>query len=132
MSEQFRVGQSFYPSQTRFPAKQMAPAQTKKPFEQWLQDSLPGASQKQAQPLRFSQHASVRMRERGIELDAAHLAKLEGAVTKAAGKGAKESLIMMDNVAFVVSIVNRKVITAVEQGQLKDNVFTNIDSAIFV
>lgn len=132
MSEQFRVGQTFHPPQTRFPTTQTAPAPAKKPFAQWLQDSLPTAPQRPVQSLSFSQHASTRMRERGIELDEADLAKLEGAVTKAAGKGSKESLILMDNMAFVVSVVNRKVITAVDQGQLKDNVFTNIDSAILV
>lgn len=58
--------------------------------------------------------------------------RLETAVQKAASKGAKESLILMDNVAYVVSIVNRKIITAVDDGSMKDNVFTNIDSAIFV
>lgn len=132
MSDQFRVGQAYYPLQPRFATQQAPFAQARKPFEQWLQDSLQNAQQKTGQPLSFSQHASTRLLERGIKLDETHLAKLEGAVSKAAGKGAKESLILMDNVAFVVSIVNRKVITAVEQGQLKDNVFTNIDSAILV
>lgn len=131
MSDQFRVGQAFYPPQTRFPTTKVASQQAKKPFEHWLQDSLQGAPQK-SQPLSFSQHAKDRLRDRGIQLNESHLAKLEGAVFKAAGKGAKESLILMDNMAFVVSIVNRKVITAVDQGQLKDNVFTNIDSAILV
>ena len=51
---------------------------------------------------------------------------------KAAAKGAKESLVMVDNVALVVSVKNRTVITAVDQANLKDNVFTNIDSAVIV
>lgn len=58
--------------------------------------------------------------------------RLEGAVQKAAAKGAKESLILMDNVAYVVSVVNQKVITAVDQMSMKENVFTNIDSAILL
>ena len=53
-------------------------------------------------------------------------------VDRAAAKGAKESLVMVDNVALVVSIRNRTVITAVDKDHLKDNVFTNIDSALIV
>ncbi|MCL6645862.1 MAG: flagellar protein, partial [Dehalococcoidia bacterium] len=82
--------------------------------------------------LTFSQHALTRLRERGISLNEAELNRLQSAVQKAADKGAKESLIMMDNVAYVVSIINRKVITAVDVVSMKENVFTNIDSAVFV
>jgi flagellar operon protein len=39
---------------------------------------------------------------------------------------------MSDKAALVVSIKNRTVITAVDPGSLKDNVFTNIDSAVIV
>lgn len=132
MSDQFRVGQAFYTPKPRIAAQQNPSAQVKKPFQHWLQDSLQSYSSQATQPLSFSQHATTRLKERGIRLDESHLAKLEGAVSKAADKGARESLILMDNVAYVVSIKNRKVITAVDQEQLKDNVFTNIDSAILV
>jgi flagellar operon protein len=53
-------------------------------------------------------------------------------VEKAAAKGAKESLVLVDEAALVVSIKNKTVITAVDKSALKDNVFTNIDSAIIV
>jgi flagellar operon protein len=53
-------------------------------------------------------------------------------VDRAAAKGARESLVMMDDVALVVSVKNRTVITAVDRAHLKDNVFTNIDSAVIV
>ena len=53
-------------------------------------------------------------------------------VDRAAAKGAKESLVMIDDVALVVSVKNRTVITAVDKAQLKENVFTNIDSAVIV
>ena len=53
-------------------------------------------------------------------------------VDRAAAKGAKESLVLVDNAALVVSIKNRTVITAVDQAHLKENVFTNIDSAVIV
>ncbi|QRG65492.1 TIGR02530 family flagellar biosynthesis protein [Brevibacillus choshinensis] len=127
---QFRVSQTYFPPKTNHVNK--ATAQTAQgsgiSFQQFLTESL-GAK---AQPLSVSQHAVNRLRERGITLDAPQMERLETAVQKAAAKGAKESLILMDNVAYVVSIVNRKIITAVDDGSMKDNVFTNIDSAIFV
>ena len=55
-----------------------------------------------------------------------------GGVDKAAAKGCKESLVLVDNAALVVSIKNRTVITAVDKESLTDNVFTNIDSAVVV
>ena len=60
------------------------------------------------------------------------MALLKDAVNKAEAKGAKESLILMDQLALVVSVKNRTVITAVDGASLKDNVFTNIDSAVIV
>jgi flagellar operon protein len=60
------------------------------------------------------------------------LALLKDAVNRAEAKGAKESLILMDRLALVVSVKNRTVITAVDDQNLKDNIFTNIDSAVIV
>ena len=60
------------------------------------------------------------------------MALLKDAVNKVEAKGAKESLILMDQMALVVSVKNRTVITAVDSNSMKDNVFTNIDSAVIV
>ena len=54
------------------------------------------------------------------------------AVNKAAAKGARQSLLVMDNQAFIVSVTNRTVITALDGSSMKENVFTNIDSAVIV
>ncbi len=86
--------------------------------------------QQKAQDLKFSGHAAARLKSRNIQLDSAKMAKLTDAVNKAAAKGAKDSLVLMDNTAYVVSVKNRTVITAVDGASLKDNVFTNIDSAV--
>ncbi len=69
---------------------------------------------------------------RNIGLEPQQLAKLNQAVEKAAQKGARESLVLMNDVAFIVSIKNRTVVTAVDGQNLKENVFTNIDSAVIV
>lgn len=82
--------------------------------------------------LKVSGHAKTRLESRNIELDAAQWNRVLDGVNRAAAKGAKESLVMVDNAALVVSVKNRTVITAVDQGALKENVFTNIDSAVIV
>ena len=83
-----------------------------------------------AQQLTFSRHALARVQRRGIELDASTLTRLAEGVGRAAGKGARDSLVLVDGTAFVVSVSNRTVITAVGKEHMKDNVFTNIDSAV--
>jgi flagellar operon protein len=82
--------------------------------------------------LKLSGHAQTRLQSRNIELDKDAWDRVMSGVEKAALKGAKESLVMVDDVALVVSIKNKTVITAVDKSMLKDNVFTNIDSAIVV
>ena len=80
--------------------------------------------------LKFSAHASERLQLRGIELSADDKIRLSGAVDNAEKKGAVDSLIIVDDMAFIVSIKNRTVITALTGDDMKNNVFTNIDSTI--
>ena len=96
-------------------------------FNQVLRENLAKSND-----LKFSNHAQQRMESRNIKLDGNDLQRLQTGVTQAAAKGAKESLLLKDGTAFVVSINNRTVITAVDAGSIKDNVFTNIDSAVIV
>jgi flagellar operon protein len=80
--------------------------------------------------VKWSAHAQARLRQRGIEMTEAQLVRLEQAVDRAASKGGRDSLVMMDDTALVVSVKNRTVITALHREQARDNVFTNIDSAV--
>lgn len=82
--------------------------------------------------LRFSQHALARLQGREIELSPADLDRLKGAVALAAAKGARESLVLIDDLALVVSVANRTVITALKGAEKRERVFTNIDSAVIV
>jgi flagellar operon protein len=82
--------------------------------------------------LRFSQHAMKRMESRGIDLSSDDILKMQDAVKKAQEKGSRESLILSDKGAFVVSVKNNTIITAIDKGSLKENVFTNIDSTIMI
>ena len=90
----------------------------------------PGAAEAPATTLRWSAHATARLKQRGLELNPAQMQRLEHAVDKAQAKGAKDSLVLLDDTAMVVSVKNRTVITALGRDQAKDNVFTNIDSAV--
>jgi flagellar operon protein len=94
-------------------------------FAQVLQDHL-----QTTQGLQFSRHAQERMSQRGIEMNAQDLQRLSQAVSQVQAKGGKDSLVLLDDNAMVVSVPNRTVVTVVDQSHLKDNVFTNIDSAI--
>ncbi|MFQ3587762.1 MAG: TIGR02530 family flagellar biosynthesis protein [Fimbriimonadaceae bacterium] len=82
--------------------------------------------------LKVSGHAQTRLQSRNIDLQKEQWDRVMDGVDRAAAKGAKESLVLIDDVALVVSVRNRTVITAVDQASLKENVFTNIDSAVIV
>jgi len=82
--------------------------------------------------IKFSAHAQNRLRTRNINLTSQDINRIEDAVSKASDKGASESLLIMDNLALIVSIKNRTVITAIDGNNLRGNVFTNIDSAVIV
>ena len=100
-----------------------------------FQDFLQSAQEKEArnsQEVTFSLHAQNRLQERNINLSHDDLARLQSAVDKLAQKGARESLIYMQEVALVVSVANRTVITALEKLQGTDNIITNIDSAAII
>jgi len=93
-------------------------------------DSVFQAELEKASGLKFSAHAMERLQSRRIELNAAEVERIGQATDRAASKGARESLVLMDGRAFVVSVPNRTVITAMEGRSMKEHVFTNIDSAV--
>ena len=83
-------------------------------------------------PLQFSKHAQERVSQRGIELTEELLGSLNNAVSKARDKGAKDVVIIDARQAFIVNVPNNVVITTVTDSEMKDNVFTNIDSAVII
>ncbi|MBU0518138.1 flagellar protein [bacterium] len=82
--------------------------------------------------LKFSAHALNRMEERGIGLSSIELERLEDAVKSASQKGSKSSLMLLDERAFVISVANRTVITAMDSDGMKDQMVTDIDSAVIL
>ena len=81
--------------------------------------------------IQFSKHATKRIEQRGLEMDAGQLARLQRAVGQAEAKGSKDSLILLDELALVVSVQNRTVVTAMDGQSSKEHVFTNIHSVVF-
>lgn len=82
--------------------------------------------------IEFSKHAIKRVIERDIELSTNQLERLNYGVQLATQKGLNEPLILVDRTAFVVNVLNNKVITTVNEDALTGNVFTNIDGAVIV
>ena len=82
--------------------------------------------------LKFSKHASMRLEERNISLTEEQNARLEDGVAKAGEKGIKESLVMMDSLAFIVNVPNKTVVTAMDHVETQNNIFTNIDGAVII
>jgi flagellar operon protein len=78
----------------------------------------------------FSRHALERLRRRGIELGEQQLGRLGDGVDRAAGKGSRASVVFVDGTAFVVAVPKRTVLTAVDPEHMREQVFTNIDSAV--
>jgi flagellar operon protein len=111
--------------------------ETQKTTQRPQKDQLPFADvlNRQAascESLTFSAHAQARLATRSIQLTTQQIARLEDGVQQAAQKGAKDSLVMMDNLAFIVSVRNRTIVTAVDGAAKQGNVFTQIDSAVIV
>ena len=80
--------------------------------------------------VQFSNHAQKRIESRSIELGEDGLERLSDAVDKAEKHGARESLILMDGLAFIVNVTERKVVTTVNVNQRSEGVFTQIDSVV--
>lgn len=93
-------------------------------FREVLQEKLGG--------VRFSAHAQKRLEARNIQLSESDLARIGEGMNRADSKGGRDSLILMDGLAFVVSVPNRTVVTAMNTPDSRQAVFTQIDSAVFV
>lgn len=94
------------------------------------EQSFDALLQKELESLKFSKHAQERLQERNITLDQADIATLQKAVIKAEQKGAEDSLVLLRDMAFIVSVKNKTVVTAMQGEHMRESVFTNIDSAV--
>ena len=100
-------------------------------FGVMLQQELAKAEQP-SQGVEFSKHAISRVQERGIEVTPDLMDQLAGSVIRAQAKGATNILAMGAENAFIINVPNAKVITAITQEEMRENIFTNIDGAVFL
>ncbi|MCI0520678.1 MAG: hypothetical protein L0Z70_10555 [Chloroflexi bacterium] len=107
-----------------------APAnpQRAKAADQPFADALQRAADQQG--LKFSNHAQKRLQTREIALGDDGLARLASAVEKAEKRGGRESLVLMDEMAFIVNVKERLVVTAMDARSRGEGVFTQIDSVV--
>lgn len=82
--------------------------------------------------LKFSKHASMRLQSRNIELSTEQKERLETAAEKAEAKGMRESLVIVDSYSFIVNVPNKTVVTAMDQTESEENIYTNIDGAVII
>lgn len=82
--------------------------------------------------VRFSKHAAGRLNTRNIELTDGQMERLNEGAKKAQEKGIKDSLVLVDSLAFIVNVPSSTVVTAMEQSEAQENIFTNIDGAVII
>lgn len=83
------------------------------------------------QDVRFSSHAQKRLESRNIQLSDDNVQRLSSAIDKAEKRGGKSSLVLVDELAFIVNVRERVVVTALDSGHRGEGVFTQIDSVVF-
>lgn len=99
-------------------------------FEEVLQKQQ--AKETQTAQVRFSKHAAGRLSDRNIELTNEQMERLSDGTKRAGEKGIRESLVLVDELAFIVNTKNNMVITAMDQTETDENIFTNIDGAVII
>ncbi len=99
---------------------------------QSFQEILENSRARAQGQVRFSKHAAGRLADRTIELTTGQMERLQEGAQKAQMKGIRESLVIVDQLAFIVNIPNNTVVTAMNQQDAAENVFTNIDGAVII
>jgi flagellar operon protein len=135
-------GPILYPNITSLPGQsgvsqadrpvRKSPDGTPSEFDQHLQKATSADLSQVKAPLKFSSHATQRLKDRKIELDAATMAKLNDAIDRADQKGVQDTLVLTKDAALIVNVKNRTVVTAMDKNNLNGNVFTNIDGAVII
>lgn len=101
-------------------------------FDKVLQEKQIEKKVNESSNLKFSKHAVERLADRQIDLTKDQMTRLENGAKKASEKGINESLVMVDSLAFIVSVKNKTVITAMDSEETTDHIFTNIDGAVLM
>lgn len=126
----FRINRGYISSlqETGKRSENQAPKRAEDSFQNVLNREI----QKSEDPIKISGHASKRLMERNICLNENDMKVIGKAMDKADAKGAKDSLMLYKDIAFIASIQNRTLITAIAPQNSEESVFTNIDSAVII
>lgn len=127
-----KLSQIFIPNVSKLPSQKMIDRSNELAGSQGTTEFDKLLKSQNSQELSISGHASKRLEQRSIQFDSNEYMKIKEAVSKLKGKGAKDSLIVTDKAAYVVDVKNNKLVTAVDRGSMNDNVFTKIDSTVFI
>lgn len=111
------------------PAKQEKEPEDRQSFEEILKSKQEQATESTGE-LKFSKHADSRLAQRNISLSDTQIQRLLDGTEKARAKGIRESLVMVDEYAFIVNVKNNTVVTAMDKDEKNETVFTNIDGAV--
>ena len=101
-------------------------------FREILQNKSREQNVSGTEELKFSKHATVRLADRDIELTGNQLERLNDGARKAGQKGIRDSLVIVDDLAFIVNVPNKTVVTAMDSRETQENVFTNINGAVIM
>ena len=113
------------------PVKQPEKATSQIPFQNYLEQAE-GKRLFLDGNVKFSKHAANRLSTRNIELSDTQMQRLEEGTRRAGEKGIRDSLVLVDSLAFIVNVPSSTVVTAMDQSETKENIFTNIDGAVIV
>ena len=120
-----RVGPPLLPVQSRTQAP-IRKEGIRTPFAELLKKACSDAGVN----VEFSGHAAARAESRSIDLSQQQLSRIDTALEAVSAKGSKRALVMLDDLALIVGVEKRTVITLVDGNNLRDNVFTAIDAAV--
>lgn len=101
-------------------------------FQDMLEEQLNKNALNNQSEIQFSKHAQKRVEQRGIQITDSFLQDLNQAVAKGRQKGSKDMVVIDRTGAFIVNVPNNIVVTAISEAEMKENVFTNIDSAVII
>ncbi|MFA5658059.1 MAG: TIGR02530 family flagellar biosynthesis protein [Oscillospiraceae bacterium] len=125
--QNLKISTGSTPAQTQT-AAQKTTAPQESPFAKQLKEQL-----QKNEGVEFSKHALERLSERSIDINTDNtLERLNKAVALAQEKGVSETLVLVDQTAFVVNVKSNRVITTMQQQDMTGNIFTNIDSTVII
>ncbi len=132
------INTNLIPNITKIPSKSGNVSSNKKvegkvsEFDQLLKGQLESKEISENKDIQFSKHAKQRIEDRNLNIDNTEFLKLRNAIEQLKEKGGKDSLVVTDKAAYIIDVNKGKVVTAIDKNNMAENVFTKIDSTLFI